>query len=137
MTSALLIVLAILVLGSILGSLHAPPPPSTLPRIDVKIKSIYVMGRPIEFAAADNFRIEFTAADNFRIEVPRGSDLELAVRLLGLEERLQASMNLTGILRKPLGPGIYRPQPKTFAELERERVALASRLRGPIHGEAC
>lgn len=111
MTSALLIVLATLVLGSILGSLHAPPPPSTLPRINLKIKSIYIMGQPIEFAATDNFRIE----------APPGSDLERAV-------------SMTSILLKPC---IYRPQPKTFAELERERVALASRLRGPIHGEAC
>lgn len=123
LTGAFLVILATLVLGSVLGSLHKPAPrePDALPSIKIFVDSV-----EIELADNNDYRVT---------TLPGGAPPSPWSGVVDFTKTLAIALNMTAILLRK-NPG-YRPAPKTFAELERERLTRETRLRGPIHGETC
>lgn len=128
MIGALLVVLVALVLGALLGSMYDRPGQNKLPSI--KIRVISVLTTPITGTVGSRRRsmglYDIEIADNRSFRV----DLSWPTRA----DYLTLNRTIDGVLVRRYSD---RPAPKTFAELERERVARETRLRGPIHGEAC
>lgn len=124
MIGAFLVVLVALFLGALLGSLYAPVPPPA-PQELQQTKKIMVGGVEIEFDDSRNYMVTTQ---------PGGSPPSPWSGAVDFTKTINIALTMTAFLRKKPG---YRPATKTFAELERERVARENRLRGPIHGEAC